>query len=148
MPTTTIPGIDAIIAAAEAKGARVGAYAVGPNDLRYAHREREIFKSASCIKIAIMIELFRRIDAGELSLKQPYLLKQEDKVPGSGVLQELHAGIELTLRDVIMSAWMPSMRPYENSDLRNPYSAGLCVGDRPTPTSRRIWRRRLNLRQW
>ena len=114
MPTTTIPGIDAIIAAAEAKGARVGVYAVGPNDLRYAHREHEIFKSASCIKIAIMIELFRRIDAGELSLKQPYVLKQEDKVPGSGVLQELHAGIELTLRDVCYLMMSISDNPATN----------------------------------
>ncbi len=88
------------IATVENGGARVGVSAILPDGTRFAYRADEIFKSASCIKIAIMIELFRRIDAGEFSLEQTYVLKEEDKVPGSGVLQQLHAGIELTLRDV------------------------------------------------
>ncbi len=92
--------VDSIVSAAELAGARIGVCALMPDGSRVTHREDEIFKSASCIKIAIMIELFRRIDAGQISLNQTYVLKEEDKVPGSGVLQELHAGIELTLRDV------------------------------------------------
>ena len=98
--TTIIPAAQTTIAAAETAGARIGLCALMPDGSRITHREDEIFKSASCIKIAIMIELFRRIDSGELSLDQTYVLKEADKVPGSGVLQQLHAGIELTLRDV------------------------------------------------
>lgn len=112
--TTTIPAVETILADSEAKGARVGVFAMGPNDLTFAHRQDEIFKSASCIKIAIMIELYRRVDAGELSLDQAYVLKQEDKVPGSGVLQELHAGIELTLRDVCYLMMSISDNPATN----------------------------------
>lgn len=97
----TNPAIEAIISDAESKGARVGLCAILPNGARVEHRPDEIFKSASTIKIAVMIQLFRRIDAGEFTLETPYVLKVEDKVPGSGVLQELHAGIELTLRDVL-----------------------------------------------
>lgn len=97
----TNPAIEAIISDAESKGARVGLCAILPNGTRVEHRPDEIFKSASTIKIAVMIQLFRRIDAGEFTLETPYVLKVEDKVPGSGVLQELHAGIELTLRDVL-----------------------------------------------
>lgn len=92
---------DSTIASAETSGARVGFCAILPDGRRISHRENEIFKSASTIKIAIMIQLYRRIDAGELSLEQTYVLKEEDKAPGSGVLQELHTGIELTLRDVL-----------------------------------------------
>lgn len=90
-----------VIAQSEEAGARVGLCAIFPDGTRIEHRAADIFKSASTIKIAIMIELFRRIDAGELRLDQPYTLQESDKVPGSGVLQELHAGIELTLRDVL-----------------------------------------------
>jgi beta-lactamase class A len=101
MTSTTSPAVGTIVSAAEAKGARVGLSAILPDGSSINHRENEVFKSASTIKIAIMIELFRRIEAGDLLLDQRYVLKQEDKVPGNGVLQELHAGIELTLRDVL-----------------------------------------------
>lgn len=93
--------IEAVISENEKKGARVGVCAILPDGTQMGYRENEVFHSASTIKIAIMVELFRQIDAGKLRLDQPYVLKQEDKVPGSGVLQELHAGIELTLRDVL-----------------------------------------------
>lgn len=98
---TTTTSIDSIISATEDTGARVGLCALLPDGTRIGHRENEVFKSASTIKIAIMIELFRKIDRGELTLDDTYVLKMDDKVPGSGVLQELHAGIELTLRDVL-----------------------------------------------
>ncbi len=106
--------VDTIIANAETQRARIGLCAILPDGSRVAHREHEVFKSASCIKIAIMIELFRRIDAGKLSLAHTYVLKESDKVPGSGVLQELHAGIELTLRDVCYLMMSISDNPATN----------------------------------
>lgn len=110
----TNSAIESIVSAAEDQGARVGLCAILPDGSRITHRADEVFKSASTIKIAIMIQLFRRIDAGELSLNDPYVLKNEDKVPGSGVLQELHAGIELTLRDVLYLMMSISDNPATN----------------------------------
>lgn len=100
METVTIPAIDSIISAAESDGAKVGLCAILPDGKRIIHREAEGFVSASTIKIAIMIELFRRVDAGEMSLSQAYVLRQEDIAPGSGIMQGLHVGTELTLNDV------------------------------------------------
>jgi beta-lactamase class A len=48
-----------------------------------------------------MIELLRSVDRGELSLDDVYILNPADKAPGSGVLQQLHDGIQLTYRDVL-----------------------------------------------
>lgn len=106
--------LDQFVSTVEGGGARVGLYAIMPDGTKIAWREDEVFKSASCIKIAIMIELFRRIDAGDLSLRQTYTLRDEDKVPGSGVLQELHSGMELTLRDVCYLMMSISDNPATN----------------------------------
>ncbi|MCO5219327.1 MAG: class A beta-lactamase-related serine hydrolase [Thermomicrobiales bacterium] len=92
--------LDSIIAYAESAGARVGYFAALPDGSACSHRADEVFRSASTIKIAIMIELFRQIDDGQVSLADTYVLQESDKVPGSGVLQEMHAGLELTLKDV------------------------------------------------
>lgn len=110
----THPKIDAIISAAEEDGARVGLCAILPDGTWLTHRPDEVFKSASTIKIAIMIQLFRGIDAGEFGLDQPYVLKESDKVPGSGVLQELHPGIELTMRDLLYLMMSISDNPATN----------------------------------
>lgn len=92
--------VESIITSAESAGARIGYFAKLPNGSTVGYRADEVFLSASTIKIAIMIELFRQIDAGKLSLSDTYALTDADKAPGSGVLQNLHSGIELTLRDV------------------------------------------------
>jgi len=63
-------------------------------------RADERFPSASVIKIAILLELMARTDAGELDLHDRVTLKDSDRVPGSGVLQMLHEGMELTLEDL------------------------------------------------
>lgn len=114
MSLTPVPAIESIISTAESQGSRVGLCAILPDGTQVMHRSDEVFKSASTIKIAIMIQLFRRIDAGELSLSDSYVLKESDKVPGSGVLQELHTGIQLTLRDVLYLMMSISDNPATN----------------------------------
>lgn len=101
MSHTETSQLETIIQRHEDDGARIGVFAVMPDGTYFGHRENETFISASTIKIAIMVELYRRIDAGEYSLTQPYVLRDEDRAPGSGVMHELHAGLELTLRDVL-----------------------------------------------
>ena len=62
--------------------------------------ENEVFKSASVIKVPILVELFCRRDEGDISLGEIIELKDEYKVDGSGVLKELHAGLQFTVLDL------------------------------------------------
>lgn len=67
---------------------------------RFEHRATRQFRAASTVKIPIMAELFRQVEAGVRSLDEPYALRHEDRTPGSGVLTHLHEGISLTLGDL------------------------------------------------
>jgi beta-lactamase class A len=103
-----------VIGAAEKEGIDVGVAIIAPDGSGFSHRGDDVFRSASTIKIAIMIVLFRRIDDGELSLDEPYRLRAADKVPGSGVLQHLHDGLDLTLGDVVYLMMSISDNPATN----------------------------------
>ncbi|HWV25162.1 MAG TPA: serine hydrolase [Thermomicrobiales bacterium] len=94
-------GVEEVIAGAERVGVSIGVAVIGPDGDVFSHRGDDGFLSASTIKIAIMIALFRKIERGEVSLDDTYVLRAEDKVQGSGVLQNLHDGIELTIGDVV-----------------------------------------------
>ena len=63
-------------------------------------RSDEVVPTASCIKVFILMELMRRIAAGDFSLQQAIPMLPEQQVGGSGVLKDLTAGIRLPLRDV------------------------------------------------
>jgi beta-lactamase class A len=47
-----------------------------------------------------MIEAYRQIERRALSLDDQYTLRDEDRIPGSGVLGHLHSGLDLTLGDI------------------------------------------------
>ena len=58
--------------------------------------------TASLIKLPIMVEAYRQIDAGKLALDLTVPLTEVDKVPGSGVLTgSFSAGATMPLRDAI-----------------------------------------------
>lgn len=58
--------------------------------------------TASLIKLPIMLEYYRQVDAGKLSPTELIELKEDDKVPGSGILTEhFSAGAQLPLEDVV-----------------------------------------------
>lgn len=57
------------------------------------------FPTASAYKIYILAELFRKVAAGECGLSDRYALTEEVKSIGSGVLYDLDAGANLTLKD-------------------------------------------------
>lgn len=94
-------GVLDVIQDAEDDGIDIGVAVVAPDGESFSHRGDDPFLSASTIKIAVMVELFRRVDRGEVTLDEPYVLDPADKAPGSGVLQQLHDGIQLTMRDVL-----------------------------------------------
>jgi beta-lactamase class A len=60
-----------------------------------------VFTQASAIKLPLLVELFRQVDAGRQDLDEIVVLSINDVVPGSGVLQQLTPGrVRLPLRDV------------------------------------------------
>ncbi len=61
---------------------------------------KEVFTSASIIKIAILIETLRQSKDGEIDLTKRVKLLDEYKVGSSGVLNTLDAGIEVSIKDL------------------------------------------------
>jgi len=67
----------------------------------YALNADERVRTASTIKIAIMIEAFARVAEGKAKWTDEVVLTKEKKVSGSGILFELSDGLRLTLRDAV-----------------------------------------------
>ena len=68
-------------------------YMNGESDTIQSHRVR----AASMIKVYILSYLFEKIDKGEISLQDVYVLKPSDKVGGSGVLNGYESGSVLSI---------------------------------------------------
>jgi beta-lactamase class A len=58
------------------------------------------FPAASTIKAAILVALYREVDAGQLSLDAEVAVEPAAKVPGSGVLTWMRDGLRLTVADL------------------------------------------------
>src|SRR4030095_6289387 len=65
----------------------------------YSFNADERVRTASTIKIAVMIEAFARVAEGKARWTDELVLTKEKKVSGSGILNELSDGLHLTLRD-------------------------------------------------
>src|SRR5690606_5049661 len=63
--------------------------------------EKRKFHAASVIKVPIMYEALLQVQAGKLNLNDTFILENEEKVGGSGVLQLMHDKLKLTLKDII-----------------------------------------------
>ncbi len=62
----------------------------------------EPMSTASLIKLPVMIEAYRQAAAGKIDLDAPVTLREEDKVPGSGILTtQFSPGARFPLRDAI-----------------------------------------------
>ena len=94
-------GVDEAARGAERAGGTVGVAIIAPGGEAYTRQGERRFAAASTVKIPIMVEVYRRVERGELSLADPYTLQPQDKAPGSGVLLHLHDGMGLTLRDLV-----------------------------------------------
>ncbi len=55
----------------------------------------------SVIKIPLMVEAFRQMEAGKFSLTDRVKLREEDKRPGTGVMRSFDAGADFSIKDVI-----------------------------------------------
>ncbi len=58
-------------------------------------------RTASTIKLAIMTECFAEAAAGKLDLNEHLKVTADEKVSGSGIVQDLSVGDELPIRDMI-----------------------------------------------
>lgn len=67
----------------------------------YALNPDERVRTASTIKIAVMIEAFARVNEGKIKWSDEVVLTREKKVGGSGILNELSDNLHLTLRDAV-----------------------------------------------
>jgi beta-lactamase class A len=72
---------------------------------RLSLRGDETFPTASLIKVPILVTLYDQVEQKQLSLDDPLTVLKIDQVPGSGVLQFMHSGMSLSVRDaaVLMS---------------------------------------------
>jgi beta-lactamase class A len=73
---------------------------------RLGLRADEKFPTASLIKVAVLVALYDLAERGQISLDDRLSVAKIDKVPGSGTLQFMHDGLELTVRD---AAWLMSI---------------------------------------
>ncbi|MGO4885388.1 MAG: serine hydrolase [Bryobacteraceae bacterium] len=67
----------------------------------YGIGENEKIRTASTIKLPIMVTVFRAVAEGRARWEETLTLREEDKVSGSGVLREFSNGLKLPLRDVV-----------------------------------------------
>jgi beta-lactamase class A len=76
-----------------AKNLQTGAsYAIAPDDP---------VRTASTIKLAIMVECFFEAAEGKLAWTEPLKVTADEKVSGTGVVQDLSDGDELPVRDMV-----------------------------------------------
>lgn len=68
---------------------------------RLAWNDDRVFPAASVIKLALALEVLCAIAEGSLQASEPLLLRDEDKVVGSGVLVGLQPGLRLPIADVL-----------------------------------------------
>src|SRR5262245_21497891 len=67
----------------------------------YGLNADEKVRTASTIKLAIMVEVFAQIAEGKIKWTDALLLTDKKKVSGSGVLTEFSDGVRLPLRDCL-----------------------------------------------
>lgn len=67
----------------------------------YSIAAEEPVRTASTIKLAIMVECFFEAGEGKLAWTEPLKITAEEKVSGSGIAQDLSDGDELPVRDMV-----------------------------------------------
>ena len=86
--------------------AHKGKVAVSVKHLRtgesFAYHDTQVMPTASLIKLPVMVEVYRQAAAKKVDLNATLVLKEADKVPGSGILtSHFTAGARFSLRDAV-----------------------------------------------
>ena len=66
-----------------------------------AYREDKLFPAASLAKIPLMCAVFLASSEGRLKLEQPVILRNRDKLAGSGILKDVRPGTFFTVEKLI-----------------------------------------------
>ena len=84
---------------------RLGRYSFYFEDLKsgfiYGYNEHVKMTSAGCMKLPVVMAVFKDIEEGKLNLEDKVLLTSEDRVSGSGILKELNSR-EYTVDELII----------------------------------------------
>ena len=67
----------------------------------YSSGAEQPVRTASTIKLAIMVECFYEASEGKLKWAEPIKLTEDEKVSGTGILEDLSPGDELPLVDMV-----------------------------------------------
>ena len=89
---------------AEAAGFKGNVYLYAKNldtGAAYDFGGDEPVRTASTIKVAVMVEAFARVAEGKAKWSDELVLSKAARYAGSGVLQDLTDGLRLTLRDAV-----------------------------------------------
>lgn len=78
----------------------VAAWPVGKPEQAIGVNMDELYPTASTFKIPLIYALYQMTDRGEISLARRVTIEGSDRVPGSGVLQDLDPGLSPTIRDL------------------------------------------------
>ncbi|HVX29779.1 MAG TPA: serine hydrolase [Nitrolancea sp.] len=70
------------------------------SDARIEYNADTIFPTASTFKTVLLYELYRQVDQGIIDPAMRITFEDRQRVPGSGVLQDLDAGAVLTVKDI------------------------------------------------
>lgn len=69
-------------------------------DLVLGYNADELYPTASTLKTPLLYELYRQVEEGKIDLQERVTLSHANRVPGSGVLQDLDEGLQPTIRDL------------------------------------------------
>ena len=72
------------------------------NGREIRHNTDDVFFTASTLKVPVLVELYRQVDLGIIDLNRRVELTDSLRVPGSGILKEMTAGINPTVHDLAM----------------------------------------------
>jgi beta-lactamase class A len=67
----------------------------------YSLRGSEPVRTASTIKLAILVECFFEAAEGKLKWSEPITVTKDEQVSGSGLLQDFTPGVQLPIKDVV-----------------------------------------------
>ncbi len=76
------------------------------NGATISHEPDRVLPTASTIKLLVLAELFRQVEAGTASLEESLAIDPDDRRGGSGILKDLAPDLRLSARDhaVLMTA--------------------------------------------
>src|SRR3990170_2965 len=75
----------------------VAAWPVGKPDQAIGVNMDELYPTASTFKIPLIYALYQMTDRDEIVLSKRVTIEESDRVPGSGVLQDLDPGLSPTI---------------------------------------------------